>query len=87
MGFRKAVRLQKILTYIAVGLLFVGLVFYFTYEVKLVLAIIALALFLTGFIISRVFVRCPHCHRKLRTVFFVIPQACPRCGCDLDYED
>ncbi len=87
MSFRKAVRLQKILTYIAVGLLFIALIFYFTYEIKFILAIVALVLFLASFVISYVFVRCPHCGRKLRTVFFVIPQACPRCHCDLDYED
>ena len=87
MGFRKAVRIQKILTYIGVGLLFIAYLFYFSYGIKIVLATVALVMLFAGFIISYIYVRCPHCGKKLRTVFFVIPQSCPHCKCDLDFED
>ncbi len=88
MGFRKAVRLQKILTYIGVGLLFIAYLLYFTsYGVKVVLVSVALVILFASFIISYMFVRCPHCAKKLRTIFFVIPQSCPHCKCDLDFED
>lgn len=88
MNFRKALRLQKIFTCIAVVLLSVGLLLYFdSFLAKVVLSITALALFLAGFILSQLFVRCPKCGKKLHTKLLSLPDKCSRCGCDIDLAD
>ena len=84
MDFRKALKLNKIISYSALILLFFAILFLNFNVIKLVFLIAFLISFLLKVIVIYFYIRCPECGGRLHGRYFKVSDCCPHCGHELN---